>query len=71
MSATQMRDELHQFINRADDRMLNLLYGMMKADEQVDPALAKSIEKGLAESKAGKHRDHEEVMAEFRSRSIK
>jgi predicted GIY-YIG superfamily endonuclease len=32
MSASQIREELHQFINRADERVLVLLYGMMKAD---------------------------------------
>ena len=32
MRAAQIREELHQFINRADDRVLNLMYGMMKAD---------------------------------------
>ena len=33
MGSTQMREELHQFINQADVRVLNLLYGMMKADK--------------------------------------
>lgn len=32
MGAAQIREELHQFINRADERLLNLIYGMMKAD---------------------------------------
>lgn len=27
-----MREELHQFINQADERVLRLIYGMMKAD---------------------------------------
>lgn len=33
MGAVQIREELHQFINRADERILNLIYGMMKADD--------------------------------------
>jgi len=32
MGSAQMREELHQFINHADERVLNLIYGMMKAD---------------------------------------
>ncbi len=32
MEATKIREELHQFINQADERILNLIYGMMKAD---------------------------------------
>ena len=38
MGTTQIREELHQFINHADERILRLIYGMMKADvdEEVD-----------------------------------
>ena len=32
MGTTEMREELHQFINQADERILRLIYGMMKAD---------------------------------------
>lgn len=32
MGLTQIREELHQFINQADERVLKLIYGMMKAD---------------------------------------
>lgn len=31
-----MRQALHEFINHADDRVLKLIYGMMKADTDVD-----------------------------------
>lgn len=34
MGAAQIREELHQFINRADERILHLIYGMMMADLQ-------------------------------------
>jgi hypothetical protein len=34
MGAAQIREELYQFINNADDRILNLMYGMMKADRE-------------------------------------
>ena len=34
MGAAQIREELHQFINQADERVLNLIYGMMKADSE-------------------------------------
>ncbi len=34
MGAAQIREELHQFINQADERVLTLLYGMMKADQK-------------------------------------
>lgn len=63
-----MREELHQFINHADDRILNLLYGMMKADMQKDEALEISIDKGLEQSKKGEVRPHKEVISEIRAR---
>lgn len=68
MGAAQIREELHQFINSADERMLNLMYGMMKADIQNDEALEASIDKGLEQSKKGEVRPHETVMTEIRSR---
>ncbi len=34
MGAAQIREELHQFINQADERVLTLIYGMMKADSE-------------------------------------
>ena len=34
MEPAQIREELHDFIDHADGRVLNLLYGMMKADSR-------------------------------------
>ncbi|MEK6782116.1 MAG: hypothetical protein AABY93_10435 [Bacteroidota bacterium] len=34
MGAARIREELHQFINQADERILNLIHGMMKADNE-------------------------------------
>ncbi len=31
MGAAQIREELHQFIDRADERVLNQIHGMMKS----------------------------------------
>lgn len=32
MQTTTLREELHYYIDQADDRLLKLIYGMMKAD---------------------------------------
>jgi predicted GIY-YIG superfamily endonuclease len=60
MGAAQIREELHQFINQADDRVLNLLYGMMKADngglltqEQQD-----DLDKRIARHKSGESQSY-------------
>jgi len=36
MRTAEMRQALHEFINQADDRVLKLIYGMMKADTDDD-----------------------------------
>ena len=33
MQTTTLREELHHYIDQADDRLLKLIYGMMKADQ--------------------------------------
>ena len=35
MGSNQIKEELHEFIEHADDRVLNLIYGMMRADNDV------------------------------------
>jgi putative addiction module component (TIGR02574 family) len=32
MRASQIREELHQYIDNADDRLINLMYAMVHAD---------------------------------------
>ena len=68
MGAARIREELHQFINHADERILNLMYGMMKADMRKDEALEASIDKGLEQSKKGEVRPHEQVISDIRAR---
>lgn len=40
MGTTEMRQALHEFINEADERVLRLIYGMMKADADNDYELS-------------------------------
>lgn len=67
MGAAKIREELHQFIDHADERILNLMYGMMMADIRKDATEA-SIDKALEQSKKGEVRPHEQVIAEIRAR---
>lgn len=32
MTTVDLREEIHQYIDRADDRILQLIYGMIQAD---------------------------------------
>lgn len=60
MGAAQIREELHQFIDHADERILNLLYGMMKADTEgiLTAEQQKDLDKRIASHKAGESKSY-------------
>lgn len=61
MSTAQIREELHAYINHADERILNLMYGMMKADREEEPLTAgqqKELEKRIARHKDGESKSY-------------
>lgn len=55
MGAAQIREELHQFINHADERVLILMYGMMKADTEglLTPTQQEDLDKRIMRHKNG------------------
>ncbi len=55
MGAAQIREELHQFINRADERVLKLLYGMMKADSEEGDFALSEADKQLLDERLAAH----------------
>lgn len=56
MGAAQIREELHQFINHADERVLNLIYGMMKADSEVGDFTLSEAHKQLLDERLAAHK---------------
>jgi predicted transcriptional regulator len=76
MGATQIREELHQYIDHADDRLINLMYAMIHADmgesndelREEDELLTQSLDRGIQQSKEGKVTPHKEAMAKIRSK---
>ena len=54
MQTVTLREELHQYIDQADDRLLKLIYGMMKAD-QVDELLVPDFHQGIILERLKKH----------------
>ena len=57
MSTTQIRQELHDFINKADKRLLTLFYAMMQADTeenyQLSEAQKEELDRRLNKYEAG------------------
>ncbi|HTJ50208.1 MAG TPA: hypothetical protein VL443_12175 [Cyclobacteriaceae bacterium] len=61
MGVAQIREELHQFINQADERILNLIYGMMKADNDksiLTNEQQEDLEKRIDRHKNGESKSH-------------
>jgi len=61
MGAAQIREELHQFINHADERVLNLIYGMMKADSEpgvLTTDQQEDLDKRIARHKNGESKSY-------------
>ena len=61
MGAAQIREELHEFINQADERILNLFYGMMKADRNESALTAEQqadLEKRIEQHKNGESKSY-------------
>jgi putative addiction module component (TIGR02574 family) len=49
MSTARHRDELREYINKADDRFIHLVYGMMQADMEEGYELSEAHKKILDE----------------------
>lgn len=60
MGVAQIREELHQFINRADERILNLIYGMMRADLEgsLTEEQQQDLDKRIARHKSGESKSY-------------
>jgi hypothetical protein len=56
MGSAQIREALHEYINHADDRVLNLIYGMMNADN--DELLTKEQQEDL-DNRVARHKSGE------------
>lgn len=59
MSASQIRKELHSFIDQADERILKLLYGMMSADRNEDFELTEA-HKQILDNRLNSHNSNPE-----------
>ncbi|WKK80436.2 addiction module protein [Marivirga arenosa] len=69
MSTITLRKELQEYLNNADERFIQLVYGMMQADKSNDFLLSESerkkLDKRIARHKKGESKSYswEEVKA--------
>ncbi len=55
MGATQIRKELHQYIDKVDDRLVNLMYAMIQADQTDGDYLLSDRHKELLDQRLASH----------------
>ena len=60
MGTAQIREELHEFIDQADERILSLVYGMMKADHEniLTEEEQKDLDKRITKHKNGESKSY-------------
>ncbi len=51
MSTGQIREMLHEYINQADERFIQLVYGMMQADKSKEYLLTEAEQEELEKRK--------------------
>ena len=68
MGTTQLKEELHQYIDQGDKKLLLMMQAMAKAYFEEDDLLEESIDRGVKQSKSGQVQPHHEVMAAIRSK---
>ncbi|WP_299676256.1 hypothetical protein [uncultured Dokdonia sp.] len=74
MSTTELKNIISQYIDTADDKLLRIVkavfesYQKEETDVEMPEVFQKLIEKGLEDSKAGRVRSHDDVMADIKKR---
>ena len=61
MGTAQIREELHQFIDRADERVLNQIHGMMKSASEntiLTEQQQKDLDMRIARHKVGESKSY-------------
>ena len=73
MGTAQLKKQLHEYIDKADERLLHLVYGLFQADmkeqdwwDEISTEEQAEIEEGLAQADRGELIPHEEVMAKYK-----
>lgn len=56
MGATQIRELLHEYINKADERFINLMYAMVQADMKEDDYELSATHKKILDERIAAHK---------------
>ena len=56
MGTTQIRELLHEYINKADERLINLMYAMVQADMKEDDYELSDAHKKILDERIAAHK---------------
>ncbi len=56
MGTTQIRELLHEYINKADERLINLMYAMVQADMKEDDYELSDTHKKILDERIAAHK---------------
>ena len=75
MGTVELKNVIAHYVSKADDKVLRIVKAVFETyekdsveSEEVPEVFQKLIERGLEDSKAGRIRSHEEVMADVKKR---
>ncbi len=77
METAQLKEQLHKYIEQANEHSLYMIYDILRTDTKEDdwwdslhPELQASINKAIEQLERGEGRPHEEVMKEIREKYL-
>lgn len=77
METAQLKEQLHKYIEQANEHSLYWIYEILRTDTEEDwwdtlpPELQASINKAIEQLERGKGRPHEDVMKEIREKYLR
>lgn len=71
LTATNIRNEVNQYLDNADERVLKIVHNILKTDAEADfwdevpNAVQKNITTAIKQSEEGKGKPHKVLMAKY------
>ena len=68
MGTTSLKEELHQYVDQGDKKLLHIMRAIARAYFEEDDMLKASIDRGIRQSISGNLQPNQQVMDEIRSK---
>ena len=68
MGTAALKEELHQYVDQGDKKLLHIMQAIARAYFEEDDLLKASVDRGIRQSISGKVQPHRQVMDEMRAK---